>query len=103
MGTENEVNIGNEAVSIQMTETKRSQMAEEEEEHVSKSNSNMNDDGDDNDEEMVVHTMHANTKQSIPSGRQAEPIKELIQIAKDTNQMQKVMNWPPIDHDSPIS
>ena len=55
------------------------------------------------DENLTMRTVHANEKITIPSGRQAEPIKRLIEIAKKTNQTAKVMNFPPIDHDSPIS
>ena len=56
----------------------------------------------DDDNEMTISTVHANEKQSVPSGRQAEPIKEFIKIAKKTGQASKVMKFSPIDHDSPI-
>ena len=102
MEGENEVNIGKEAVQIDMVETQRSRMKEAEEEHVSKSNTNGLD-SQDQDDELLIHAMHANDKQSIPTGRQAAPIKELIKVAKKSGQMGQVMKYPPIDHDTPIS
>ena len=44
-----------------------------------------------------------NDKIKVPSGRQAEQIKEFIDIARETDQTSKIMNFPPIDHDSAIS
>ena len=102
MEGEDEVNIGKEAVQIDMVETQRSRMKEAEEEHVSKSNTNGLD-SQDQDDELLIHAMHANDKQSIPTGRQAAPIKELIKVAKKSGQMGQVMKYPPIDHDTPIS
>jgi hypothetical protein len=50
-----------------------------------------------------MRTVHANETNKVPTGRQAKPIKELVDIAKKTGQAEKVMNFPPIDHDSAIS
>jgi hypothetical protein len=94
-----EANIATMGVQLSMVETKHSKKAQEEDEHVSASNrKNQNEDYN----EMSISTVHANEKQSVPSGRQAHPIKEFIDIAKRTGQASKVMKFPPIDHDSPI-
>ena len=102
MEGENEVNIGKEAVQIDMVETQRSRIKEAEEEHVSKSNTNGLDSQDQGDE-LLIYAMHANDKQSIPTGRQAAPIKELIKFAKKSGQMRQVIKYPSIDHDTLIS
>jgi len=101
MEEENEVNIGKEAVQIDMVETQRSRIKGAEEEHVSKSNTNGLD-SQDQDDELLIRAIHANDKQSIPTGRQAAPIKELIKVAKTSGQMGQVTKYPPIDHDTPI-
>ncbi len=94
-----EANIATMGVQLSMVETKHSKKAQEEDEHVSASiRKNQNEDYN----EMSISTVHANEKQSVPSGRQAQPIKEFIDIAKRTGQASKVMKFPPIDHDSPI-
>ena len=72
----------------------------EEEEYVSKAH---NTEPDDVDEDLPVQTIHANETRRIPSGRQGQPIKELVEIANKTDQMSKVMNFPAIDHTSPVS
>ena len=50
-----------------------------------------------------MSTVHANETNKVPTGRQAKPIKDLVDIAKKTGQAEKIMNFPPIDHDSAIS
>ena len=57
------------------------------------------------DEALPMRTVHANQAIKVPSGRQAEQIKELINIniAHKTNKAGKIMNFPPIDHESAIS
>ena len=75
-------------------------MKETEDEHVSNVHSTEQDVDDDT---LPMHTVHENPAIRVPSGRQAEPIRELINIAHKTNQTAKIMNFPPIDHDSAIS
>ena len=98
-GTE-EVNMGSNGVILNMKESARSKMKETKDEHVSNVHSTKQD-VDDNT--LPMHTVHANQEIKVPSGRQAEPIKELINVAHKTNQTAKIMNFPPIDHDSAIS
>jgi len=54
------------------------------------------------DEEFQVSTMHVNESVTIPSGQEADRIQDLISIARETNQMAKTLEFPPID-DEPIS
>ena len=72
----------------------------EEEKYVSKA---FNTEPDDEDEDLLVHTIHANEKKRLPSGRQGQSIKELVEIAKHIYiKFSKVMNFPAIDHTSPV-
>ena len=75
-------------------------MKETEDEHVSNVHSTKQDVDDDT---LPMRTVHANQAIKVPSGRQAEPIRELIDIAHTINQTAKIMNFPSIDHDSAIS
>ena len=68
-----------------------------------KDRSNGGNDDEDDDSVFPMRTAHANKTIKVPSGRQAEQIKELIDIAHKTDQTSKIMNFPPIDHDSAIS
>lgn len=98
MGTRSEVNICEESIKVNVKETSRSCMESTEEEHISTAH-DTNPDGD----HLPISTIHANKAPLMPSGKSAEPIQELISKAHETNQSAKVMNFPPIDHDSPIS
>ena len=51
--------------------------------------------------ELVV--LDAIKKINVISGGQAKKIKVLVHIAHKTDQTSKIMNFPPIDHDSAIS
>jgi len=83
-----------------MKESVRSKTKETKDEHVSNVHSTKHDVDDDT---LPMRTVHANQEIKVPSGGQAEPIKELIDIAHKTNQTAKIMNFPPIDHESAIS
>ena len=41
-------------------------------------------------------------KNTLPTGNDAEIMKTFVEIAKKTDQLSEIMNFPPIDHDSPI-
>ena len=75
-------------------------MKETEGEHVSNVHSTKQDVDDDT---LPMRTVHANQAIKVQSGRQAEPIKKLIDIAHKTNQTAKIINFPPIDNDAAIS
>ena len=96
-----EANLATVAEEIDVKETARSKLAENEQEYVSRCHA-QNPDSDE-DDVLPVAGMHANEKPSVPRGEQAAPIRELIDVAKETQQMSKAMEFPPIDHESPIS
>jgi hypothetical protein len=96
----NEVNVGTNGIELNILNRPFSVRQDEEEEYVSKSHSTTNAT---DTEGLEMRTVHANERITIPSGRQAEPIQQLVQVAKETKQISKIMNFPPIDHDSPIS
>ncbi len=52
--------------------------------------------------DLDISTMHANQSDPLPKGTDADIIKSLIDIAQTTDQAAKTMNFPPIDHNSPI-
>ena len=83
-----------------MKESGRTKIKESEDEYVSKAYSTACDDGDNS---LAMRTVHANETNTVPTGRQSQQIKSLIDIAHKTNQSSKIMNFPPIDHDSAIS
>ena len=100
MEDEEEVDIGRSGVVLSIKESERSKMKKSEEEHVSNAHrSEKNDD----DAVLPMQTVHANDNIKVPSGRQAQQIKELADIARKTKQTSKIMNFPPIDHDAAIS
>ncbi len=51
---------------------------------------------------IVISTMHANQPNPLPSGDNANIIQPFKSIAQMTGQVSQVMNFLPIDHDSPI-
>ncbi len=50
----------------------------------------------------VISTMHANQGNPLPGGENANLIQSFKNIAQKTGQVSQVMNFLPIDHDSPI-
>jgi hypothetical protein len=52
--------------------------------------------------DMDIRCMHANENNSLPTGMNAEIMKSFVEIAKKTGQSSKIMEFPPINHDSPI-
>ena len=80
--------------------TSSSKKENDEEEYVSKSHETETNDNDGN---FPVHTVHANETRRVPSGRQAEPMNEFVEIAKRTDQTASVLAFPAIDHTTPTS
>ncbi len=86
-----DVNMGTDGIDLNMKESSRSKMKETEDEHVSNAHSTKQDDDDD---VLLICTAHTNEAIQIPSGRQAQEIKELINISHKTNQTYNIMNFP---------
>jgi len=62
----------------------------------------INDTNDDGGDNIVISTMHANQANPLPGGESANLIQSFKNIAQKTGQVSQVMNFPPIDYDSPI-
>ena len=90
----NEVDILKDATILNMKEMEDTPVDRVSEEHC--------DPDDIPGEELEVSTMHANETNTIPFGDQAEPVQRLFNIAKETKQMHKTLEFPPIDEE-PIS
>ncbi len=93
-----EVSIATNAEKFQTKNSKHIQIISNEPEFVSPS---AQDDSPDCDN-IVISTMHANQPNPLPSGDNANIIQLFKSIAQMTGQISQVMNFPPIDHDSPI-
>jgi hypothetical protein len=52
--------------------------------------------------DMDIGCMHANEKNTLPTGNDAEIMKKFVKIAMKTGQLSEIINFPPVDHDSPI-
>ena len=74
-------------------------MKESEEEYLSIAYNTKNKD---DDKRITMRTVHANKMNTVPTGCQANNIKEFVDIGNKTNQSSKIMNFLPIDHDTPI-
>ena len=100
MKGKDEVNLCTDGVELDIKCTTRSKKENEEEEYVSRSHATEQDLDDDY---FPVQTVHANETRKIPSGRQAEPIKEFFDIAKKSKNKTNFMSFPACDHTTPIS
>ena len=99
MEGKDEVNLCTEGIELDIKSTPRSKKENDEEEYVSRSHATEQDEQDDH---FPIQTVHANETRRVPSGRQAEPIKELIDIAKKSNDDTKFMSFPACDNTSPV-
>jgi hypothetical protein len=84
MNGQNEANFGTQAVVSNV--------------HKPSENNDLSNDSCD----MDIGCMHANENNTLPTGIDAEIMKTYVEIAKKTGQSSEVMNFLPIDHDSPI-
>ena len=100
MQGQEEVSVATNAEKFKTKNSKHFQIITNEAEFVSPSATNdTNDDGGDN---IVISTMHANQPNPLPSGDNASIIQSFRRMAETSGQLAQVMNFPPIDHDSPI-
>ncbi len=98
MQGEEEVSIATNAEKFQTKNSRHIQIISNESEFVSPS---VQDDSPGCDD-IVISTMHANQPNPLPSGDNANIIQSFKSIAQMTGQVSQVMNFPSIDHDSPI-
>jgi len=52
--------------------------------------------------DVEIGSMHPNKSNPLPNEQNTNIIQSLIDIATDTNQESKVMDFPSIDHDNPV-
>jgi len=98
MQGQEEVSVANNAEKFKTKNSKHIRIIFNEAEFVSPSAQDDSPDGDN----IVISTMHANQPNPLPSGDNANIIQCFRRIAQTTGQLTQVMNFPPIDHDSPI-
>ena len=100
MQGQEEVSVATNAKKFKTKNSKHFRIITNEAEFVSPSAINdTNDDGGDN---IVISTMHANQPNPLPNGKNASIIHSFRRLADTSGQLAQVMNFPPIDHDSPI-
>ncbi len=51
---------------------------------------------------MDIGCMHANENNTLPTGMDAEIMKSFVEFAKKMGQLSEIMEFPSINHDSPI-
>jgi hypothetical protein len=51
---------------------------------------------------LFLHNLALQKMTPLPRGKNADIIKPFTKIARTTDQSSKIMNFPPIDHDSSI-
>ena len=93
-----EVNLCTKALELEIKTTDGSNKQDNEEEYVSPCHK-----VDQGKDEIPMTTIHSNDKVALPRGESAKPIKEFMDIAKKKGEISRIMHFPPIDHDSPIS
>ncbi len=98
MQGEEKVSIATNAEKFQTKNSKQIQIIFSELEFVSRSAQQDSPDCDN----IVISTMHANQANPLPGGENANLIQSFNNIAQKTGQVSQVMNFLPIDHDSPI-
>ena len=98
-----EANIGQEGTILSTKDTLRYKVLSTEEEMVSNAHGRMDFGGrPDNECDLEIGAMHPNVSNRLPNAHNTEIIESFIDIAKETGQSSKVMDFPPIDHDNPI-
>jgi hypothetical protein len=98
MQDQEEVSVANNAEKFKTKNSKHIRIIFNEAEFVSPSAQDDSPDGDN----IVISTMHANQPNPLPRGDNTNIIQCFRRIAQTTGQLTQVMNFPPIDHDSPI-
>jgi hypothetical protein len=103
MNGKNEANIGTQETILKTKDTQRYKINATEEEVVSNyhkpfENSDLNNDCCD----MDIGCMHANESNTLPTGMDAEIMKSFVDIAMKMGLSSKMMEFPPINHDSLI-
>ncbi len=103
MNGQNEANIGTQASILKTKDTQCYKINATEEEVVSNVHKPSENNDLSNDScDMDIRCMHANENNTLPTGIDAEIMNTFVEIAKKMGQLSAIINFPPIDHDSPI-
>ena len=103
MKDKDEANIGQEGTILSTKITQRYKVLTTQEEMVLYAHSRMDfSDCAGNTCDIEIGAMHPNVGNSLPNAHNTKIIQSLIDIAKNTDQSSKIMNFPSIDHDNPV-
>ena len=99
----NEANIGTQASILKTKDTQCYKINATEEEVVSNVHKPFENNDLSNDScDMDIGCMQANENNILSTGMDAEIMKSFVEIAKKTGQSSEIMEFPPINHDSPM-
>jgi hypothetical protein len=103
MNGKNKANIGTQASILKTKDTQCYQINATEEEVVSNVHKPFENNDLSNDScDMDIGCMHANENNTLPTSMDTEIMKSFVENAKKMGQSSEIMEFPPIDHDSPI-
>ena len=103
MKDKDEANIGQEGTILSTKNTQRYKVLTTQEEMVLNAHSRMDfSDCAGNTCDIEIGVLHPNVGNSLPNAHNTKIIQSLIDIAKNTDQLSKIMNFPSIDHDNPV-
>ncbi len=95
--------IGQEGTILSTKNTQRYKVLTTQEEMVPNAHSKKDfNDCAGNTCDIEIGAMHPNVGNSLPNAHNTEIVQSLIDIAKNTDQLSKIMNFPSIDHDNPV-
>jgi hypothetical protein len=103
MKDKDEANIGQEGTILSTKNTQHYKVLMTQEEMVLNAHSRMDfSDCAGNTCDIEIGAMHPNVGNSLPNAHNTKIIQSLIDIAKNTDQPSKNMNFLSIDHDNPV-
>jgi hypothetical protein len=103
MNGKNEANIGTQALILKTKDMQWYKINATEEEVVSNVHKPFENNDLSNDScDMDIGCMHANENNTLTTGMDVEIMKSFVEIAKKMGQLSEIMEFPPINHDSPI-
>jgi hypothetical protein len=103
MKDRDKANIGQEGTILSTKNTQRYKVLPTQEEMVSNAHSRMDfSDCAGNTCDIEIGAMHPNVGNSLPNANITKIIQLLIDKAKNTDQLSKIINFPSIDHDNPV-
>ena len=103
MKNKDEANIGQEGEILQTEDKQRYKVLSTEDKMVANTQGQMDLSGcADNECDIEIGAMHPNIGNTVPNSHNTNLIQSFIDRAKTTGQSSKVMDFPPINHDSPI-